>query len=531
MPTCVGFCLYLRGDVLDLVGLLDPVYAPGYNEENDWIMRAQAMGFVAKRANHAFVYHLGSQSFGKVKLDLEQRNVRLLQDRHPHYFPQAERFYQGLDSRIAASAVRVESTGKIRAALDLRHVPPGAVGSATYAIGLARALSRRSEVELTLVTRERAQSAGITARLLDVEDRIEDVDVVHKPAQVFEPGELRLLFASPAHTIITHLDLIAHRTRAPFLRQADADRYRATSALALHAASAVIALSEDSRSEILAEFGLPADEVAVTPPGVEHAAFSVKHQITRLCPAVPDSFFLSMATALPHNNLRNLTEAYALLRRHWPSPSNPPALVLVGRVESIQEGFYQSLGNELPPGVVYLGSVADDVLRNLYRNAMAVVLPCVYESTGLEILEAMAEGTPVVAMPLSAVPEVGGDCVFCPEGLSAAELAKALTRVAFDESLRSDLRRRGLLHIEQFTWDRTAQATLQVYRSAVLQPSSRALRMRRMFIDIINSWSDFSELQGPLGILDACGALNTALRRRLGRELKRIPALGGRKWA
>jgi glycosyltransferase involved in cell wall biosynthesis len=74
----------------------------------------------------------------------------------------------------------------------------------------------------------------------------------------------------------------------------------------------------------------------------------------------------------------------------------------------------------------------------------------------------MAERASVIAMQLSAVSEIRGDCVSNPDGLSTADLAQVLTRVASDESLRNDLWRRGLLHIEQFRWDRMAQSTLQV---------------------------------------------------------------------
>ena len=213
MPTGHGFCLYMRGQVLDLVGSLDPIFSPGYGEENDWVMRAQAMGFVAKRANRAFVYHLGRQSFRNERLKLEQRNALLLAERHPHYRPQVQRFYDTLDARLAAHAVRVDSSGKLRVALDLRHLSPDKVGTATYSIGLARALSALPEIELTMVVRQPRQAAGVPGRLVAEERLLANVEVVHKPAQVFDPADLTLLFQSPAHTVITHLDLIAHRAR------------------------------------------------------------------------------------------------------------------------------------------------------------------------------------------------------------------------------------------------------------------------------------------------------------------------------
>jgi hypothetical protein len=229
------------------------------------VMRAQAMGFVVKRANHAFVYHLGSQSFRKDKLELQERNALILEQRHPHYRKQVERSFFTLDARIAAHAVRVESTGKLRVALDLRHLGPDEASSANYAIGLASGLSALPEVELTMIVHHAGQAANVPGRLITEHGPMLDVDVIHKPAPVLDPTELGLLFRSPAHVLISYPDLLAYRAQAVFADQDVASCYRATTALALWSAQMTIAVSEDARREIVAEFGLPIDEVAVTP--------------------------------------------------------------------------------------------------------------------------------------------------------------------------------------------------------------------------------------------------------------------------
>jgi glycosyltransferase involved in cell wall biosynthesis len=528
MPTAHGFCLYMRGQVLDLVGHLDPVFSPGYDEENDWVMRAQAMGFVAKRANRAFVYHLGSQSFRKEKVLLQARNALLLAQRHPHYVPQIERFFFTLDAQLAACAVRVESTGKIRVALDFRHMPPEPVGTGTYAIGLARALAALPEIELTMVVRQASQAADVPGRLLSDSTLLADVDVIHKPAQVFDPSELGLLFRSPAHVVITHLDLIAYRAQVVFPHQEAADRYRATSALALSAAQMTIAISDDARREIAAEFGLPIDEVAVTPLGVEfgnHAESAEDDQALLRDLVPPGRFFLSVATDFPHKNLGNLIDAIILLRRRWSLPYEPPGLILVGSQTSMRDGSYHRLMLDPPPGITYLGAVTDSQLRALYRGAEALVFPSVYEGFGLPILEAMAVGTPVIALPLSSVPEVGGDAVLYANGTSPLDLVHALEKLATDRELRDELRHRGPLQAAQFRWDRTARLTVAAYRSTIFQPSERSLRARRLLRDVLSSWADgrCSPLSASeLGIRNAWRDLNRAFQVRVRREFGRF---------
>jgi glycosyltransferase involved in cell wall biosynthesis len=530
MPTAHGFCLYMRGQVLDLVGHLDLAFSPGYDEENDWVMRAQAMGFIAKRANHAFVYHLGSQSFRKEKLLLQERNSRILAQRHPHYAPQVGNFHWTLDAQLAAHAVRVESTGRIRVALDFRHLPPDQVGTGTYAIGLGRALAALPEIELTMIVRHAGQAANIPGRLVAEETMLADVDVIHKPAQVFDPADLGLLFRSPAHVVITHLDLIAYRAQVVFPDQAAADRYRATSALALSAAQKTIAISEDARREIVAEFALPTSDVAVTPLGVEfdvHPGSPEDDELVLRDLRLPGRFFLSVATDFPHKNLRNLIDALTLLRHRWSSPGEPPGLILVGSQTSVRDGSYRRFAAGPIAGVTYLGSVTDSQLWALYRSAEALVFPSVYEGFGLPILEAMAAGTPVIALPLSSVPEVGGNAVLYADGTSPLHLVRALEQLATDRELRDDLRRRGPLHAAQFRWERTARLTLAAYRSTVFHPSERSLRARRLLRDVLTNWASACGYSAPaepttLGIRNALSDLNRAFHIRVRREFGRF---------
>ena len=110
--------------------------------------------------------------------------------------------------------------------------------------------------------------------------------------------------------------------------------------------------------------------------------------------------------------------------------------------------------------MIFLGPVAAHQLRVLYRRAEALVFASLYEGFGLPPLEAMAAGTPVIAMPCSAMPEVGGDGVLYCEGLSAAALSRAMERVAADERLRDELRQR-LRATEELSLGRDGQSNLR----------------------------------------------------------------------
>ena len=88
VPTAVGFCMYIKLDILKEFGLFDEVYGKGYNEENDLVMRANRCGYRAALANRAFVYHVGERSFSTSdtpKQLHEERNAALLHSRFPEY--------------------------------------------------------------------------------------------------------------------------------------------------------------------------------------------------------------------------------------------------------------------------------------------------------------------------------------------------------------------------------------------------------------------------------------------------------------
>ena len=188
----------------------------------------------------------------------------------------------------------------------------------------------------------------------------------------------------------------------------------------------IIAYSENTSNEITAEFGIPKDEITVTPLGVDVEWYSHRDPLDQAIKqglTTPARYFFSLATDYPHKNLSNLLDAYAIFRSRWRG-SEPPTLVLAGHKTGGRTDFYSKPGPKpLGEGITFLGPVTSDQLRILYQNAEALVFPSLYEGFGLPPLEAMAAGTPVICMPFSSVPEVGGDSVLYPDGLSNVDLA------------------------------------------------------------------------------------------------------------
>ncbi|HKD43296.1 MAG TPA: glycosyltransferase, partial [Myxococcaceae bacterium] len=148
VPTGVGFCLLMKQLVLNMIGAFDPAYGRGYNEENDWAMRAQTLGFTILRANRALVYHLGMASFGGEREELDRTNTSILLNRYPYFLDGVSAFSKRAEARIAASYVR-RRLGATSVCISARHLDSSNVhGTEVYALQLAKNLKEHTGLEV-----------------------------------------------------------------------------------------------------------------------------------------------------------------------------------------------------------------------------------------------------------------------------------------------------------------------------------------------------------------------------------------------
>lgn len=100
LPSCVGFCTYIRREVIDrLKGFDAEAFGKGYGEENDFSCRAQALGYVDLLDDATFIYHKGNMSFREARSELTERNSEILRKRHPLYFDNVGRFCRAFPLR------------------------------------------------------------------------------------------------------------------------------------------------------------------------------------------------------------------------------------------------------------------------------------------------------------------------------------------------------------------------------------------------------------------------------------------------
>jgi alpha-1,3-rhamnosyl/mannosyltransferase len=177
---------------------------------------------------------------------------------------------------------------------------------------------------------------------------------------------------------------------------------------------------------------------------------------------LPEKYVLYFGSNKPHKNLPRLVEAFA--RWHTESRESQIRLVVAGQWD-VRYPEAKQRAEDLNAPVLFIGSVDDAALPALYSSATAFVFPSLYEGFGLPPLEAMACGVPVVCSNAASLPEVVGDAALLVNPRAAEEIAAAITRVLTDAALRDELRAKSLVRASQFSWERTARATLRVYES------------------------------------------------------------------
>jgi alpha-1,3-rhamnosyl/mannosyltransferase len=171
-------------------------------------------------------------------------------------------------------------------------------------------------------------------------------------------------------------------------------------------------------------------------------------------------FFLYVGAAYPYKNLTRLIGAFAKL-------GGDRKLVLAGDQEHFGPALRRQAADAgLAGRIVFPGRVTDAELAALYGAALAYVFVSYSEGFGLPGLEAMQSGAPVVAASAASLPEIYGDAARYCDPHDVDSIVDALAEVASDREVRARLVERGHRRVREFSWARTAEQTLEVYRGA-----------------------------------------------------------------
>ncbi|MBD0338842.1 MAG: glycosyltransferase family 4 protein [Thermoleophilia bacterium] len=321
----------------------------------------------------------------------------------------------------------------MRVGFDVSPLLQTRAGTARYVNGLVEELERLPGLEVSRLSfggpgRAWALARDLAWYLALLPRQARGLDVLHCTTY-------RAPLAARGPTVVTVHDLAV--LRSPELFTAWTRLYARTWLRpTLRAADRVIAVSEFTKREVVALAGVPEERLRVVPNAAEPV-------FTPDGPAAEGDYVLAVGTLEPRKNLPRLAEATERLGLE---------LRVVGAT---------GWGSVEVPRARWLGRLPDEDVAALYRGALCLAYPSLYEGFGIPVLEAMRCGAPVVTSAGSAMAEVADGAAELVDPLDPVSIAAGIERAI---ARRGELRAAGFQRARTFTWAAAAEATAAVYR-------------------------------------------------------------------
>jgi glycosyltransferase involved in cell wall biosynthesis len=405
-------------------------------------------------------------------------------------------------------------TGALRVIIDAQIAPNGAVGGVEQFIaGLVRALGRLDDgpEEYTIVgssentdwltkfsganqrvvvgpRRERPlegakrrfgslrKPAGLAWRRLRnvLPARLAEFGVVPRSQGFYETLGGRVLhfpyqaFVRTALPTVFNPHDLQHRHFPGFFTKDEVSRREVVYRAGCRESAAVVVESRWIADDIIRQYRIPSQKVVVVPlaPSTDLCDAPDEDELRAVVARfdLPARFALYPAQTWPHKNHTGLIDALARLRA---SRGLELHVVCTGRKNETWPAIERHLRDaRLEDRVRFRGYVSPSQLRALYRLAFFLVFPSLFEGCGLPVLEAFAEGLPVVCSNVPPLVEAAGDAALTFDPSSPESIVEALHRALTDPALLAELRRRGLERARAVSWERTARTYRALYRRA-----------------------------------------------------------------
>ena len=257
--------------------------------------------------------------------------------------------------------------------------------------------------------------------------------------------------------VVTFLDMIHEKFSNQFYELAADKVITSQKAIMANKADAIITISESTKQDVVELFNIDPVKIKVIYLGNSlkiNNNILVENEFIKIEP-----YLLFVGRRGHYKNFQGLVQAiYPLLKQYSLN-------LLCGGGDPFSKEevlLLQKLGVEK---LVKYIPVDDYTLQTLYQNAIAFVFPTLYEGFGIPILEAFACSCPCIVSNTSSLPEVAGNAALYIDPLSPDSIADAVEKLVNDQTLRQELIHRGQNRLLQFSWKKTVDETLALYRS------------------------------------------------------------------
>jgi glycosyltransferase involved in cell wall biosynthesis len=281
------------------------------------------------------------------------------------------------------------------------------------------------------------------SRRLLLQNRAPSADLFHGLNQRLGSGAYR-------HAVSTFHDLFV--ISGDYSTLEFRERFTAQARAAAERSDLIIAVSRFTAGQVERLLDVEPSRIRV----IHHAARPAAPRST--VPRAREPIILSVGAIQRRKNTARLVEAFEQLDSGW-------KLVLAGSSGfDSQQALQRIERSPRKQDIQVLGYVPDSQLEELYRRAAIFAVPSLDEGFGMPLLDAMARGVPVLTSNVSAMPEVAGNAGLLIDPHDVTSIADGLRRLTADSALRDRFARAGLARVQEFSWEKSVEATWKVYQ-------------------------------------------------------------------
>ena len=221
----------------------------------------------------------------------------------------------------------------------------------------------------------------------------------------------------------------------------------------------VISVSEYSKKDIIKTYELAEEKVSAIYNGACERFSLVnldeKNEIrTKYADGRP--FFVFVGSIHPRKNVERLLQAFSIYHKKY----SEYHLVIVG--SNMWRNQSVHIPTDIQQFVTFTGHVKSSDLSKIMGSAFALEYPPYFEGFGIPLVEAMKSGIPIVSSNRTCLPEIAGDAAIYFDPFNAEEMAQQMAKINEDSELRKTLISKGKERVNQFSWDKSAEATWNI---------------------------------------------------------------------
>ena len=275
-------------------------------------------------------------------------------------------------------------------------------------------------------------------------------------------------------SVVTIHDLIHERYPLQY-NPIDVRIYRKKFRYACNHADHIIAISEQTKSDIIEFYGISPNKIWVcyqscNPAFAQIFSEAEKNEVRTLL-NLPDRFFLTVGSIIERKNLLGICKAMNMLGNETSVP-----LVVIGDGSSYKEKVKEYITrHNMEDRIIFLSDshvartnpafISAAIFPQIYQSAIAMIYPSTFEGFGIPVLEALMSRCPVITSNVSSLPEAGGKGAYYIDPRKPVQIAEAMRNIMNDPSLAQSLKDFGTEHALNFTTQKTAERVMNIYKS------------------------------------------------------------------